>query len=68
VITLDRDRAAERVKSLDAELARLASDREQVLEEKFQKALRSAGEKKQQLKADREGSKSEIRNSKSETK
>jgi hypothetical protein len=50
VIRLDRDRAAERVKSLDAELSRLAGDREQVLEEKFQKALRSAGEKKQQLK------------------
>jgi hypothetical protein len=59
LIRLDRDRAAERMKSFDAELSRLAGDREQVLEEKFQKALRSAGEKKQQLKADREGSKKE---------
>jgi hypothetical protein len=59
VIRLDRDRAAERVKTLDAELSRLASDRDQVLEEKFQKALRSAGEKKLQLKAEREGSKKE---------
>ena len=59
VIKLDRDRAAERMKSLDAELSRLASDREQVLEEKFQKALRSAGEKKLQLKAERDGSKKE---------
>jgi hypothetical protein len=67
VITLDRDRAAERVKSLDAELSRLASDRAQVLEEKFQKAIRSAGEKKQQLKAEKDG-KSESRSTKSETK
>ena len=59
VIKLDRDRAAERMKSLDAELSRLESDRAQVLEEKFQKALRSAGEKKQQLKAERDGSKKE---------
>jgi hypothetical protein len=64
VIRLDRDRAAERVKSLDAELSRLAGDRQQVLEEKFQKALRSAGEKKQQLKAQ----KSENRTPKAETK
>jgi hypothetical protein len=54
LIKLDRDRAAERVKSLDAELSRLEGDRAQVLEEKFQKALRSAGEKKQQLKTDRD--------------
>lgn len=45
IVELDRDRAASRVAALDAELKRLDSDREQVLEEKLQKALKSAGKK-----------------------
>lgn len=51
LLSQERDRAQQRIVALDREINAIDVDREQVLKERFNRAMNSAGQKKQNLKS-----------------